>query len=149
MSVSIVVPELAFGQVQYEHILSDAIEHNESSFSERPENLDAIDVALAANELVLAVINTVKDITVKYEPVVGVPAVGIDGTAIEHFPLYYRPQNGPAGRGVHRHSTPEQYEYRSLPDRSANPLASDSANSEIGLVDFDLDGQAHDLLVLP
>jgi len=139
--------------VQDEFILSYSVELGEPSFGEGPEGLYSVDVALAADELVGAMKDTVMVVAVKDEAVVGFPAVRVDRAALEHFPLYDRHQCGPAGRGDDRHehlaATLEQSEHGRLPGCSAASLAPDSASAEVGLVDLNFARQPHDLLVLP
>lgn len=47
-------------------------------FSEAPERFDTVDMVLAPSELVLVVMNPVMLVTIGYQPVIGLPAVGID-----------------------------------------------------------------------
>ena len=50
-------------------------------FGEAPEGFDAIDMVLAASELVLMVVNPVMLVTISYQPIIGPPSIGIDITA--------------------------------------------------------------------
>jgi hypothetical protein len=104
--------------VQDELILLDSVKLRQPSFGEGPEGLYAIDVAFAADELVAAIIDPVMVVAVEHVPVVGLPAVGVDRAALEHFALYRRQKSGPAHRGDNRRedlSAPlEKVEYRCL-----------------------------------
>ena len=139
--------------MQDELIVLDSVELREPSFSEGPEGLYAVDVALASNELVPAVEDPVMVVAVEDEPVVGLPAVGVDRAAFEHLALYYRHQSGPAHRrdngDEHLAASLKQPEHRRLPGSSSAPSAAHSASSEIGLVNLYLPREAHHLLVLP
>ena len=66
--------------MQDELILLDSVELSEPSFGERPKCLDAVYVALAARELVLAVEDSVMVVAIEDESVVGRPAVGVSST---------------------------------------------------------------------
>ena len=85
--------------MQDELILLDSVKLRQPSFGEGPEGLYAIDVAFAADELVAAIIDPVMVVAVEHVPVVGLPAVGVDRAALEHFALYRRQKSGPAHRG--------------------------------------------------
>ena len=128
--------------MQDELIILDSVELRESSFGEGPEGLYAVDVAFPAHELVLAVKDPVMVVAVENEAVVGLPSVGVDRAAFEHFALYYRHQSGSADRrdhgDEHLASSLEQSEHRSLAGRSPASSAAHPAGSEVGLVDLDL-----------
>jgi hypothetical protein len=47
-------------------------------FSETPERFDAIDMVLTPSELVLMVMNPVMLVTIGYQPIVGLPSIGVD-----------------------------------------------------------------------
>ena len=139
--------------MQDELIFFYSVELGEPSFGEGPESLDAVDVALSPDELVLAMEDSIMVVAVEDQAVVGLPAVGVYRAALEHFALYYRHQSSSAHRSHNCHENLpaplEQTEYRRLPGGSSTSLATNSASSEVGFVDLDLAGKPHNLLVLP
>jgi len=88
----VVEPELGLLQVQVERMSSHAVELRQPPFGKAPEALDAVDVALAAGELALVVIDPqvpgVADID---QAVVPSPAVRMHD-AVEAHPAADRPQ---------------------------------------------------------
>ena len=50
-------------------------------FGEAPERFDAIDVVFTPSELVLMVMHSVMLVTIGYQPIIGLPSIGIDVTA--------------------------------------------------------------------
>ena len=79
--------------MQDELIFPDSVELRQPSFGERPEGLYPVNVALAADELVLAMEDSVVVVAVEDQPVVGLLAVGVNRAAFEDFALYYRHQS--------------------------------------------------------
>ncbi len=75
--------------MQDELIVFYSVELHEPSFSEWPEGLNAVDVELASNKLVLAMENSVVVVAIDDQAVAGFPSVGVDRTAFERFALYY------------------------------------------------------------
>ena len=81
-----VVSELALLQVQGERPWAESAEARQSCLGISPEGLDAVDVDLAADELIPAMIDADMGVTHLSELVVGAPAVGInDGCGFDAF----------------------------------------------------------------
>ena len=89
--------------MQDELIFPDSVELRQPSFGERPEGLYPVNVALAADELVLAMEDSVVVVAVEDQPVVGLLAVGVNRAAFEDFALYYRHQSSLADRRHYRY----------------------------------------------
>ena len=70
-----------------ELILPDSVELREPSLGEGPEGLYSVDMAFPADELVAAMVDPVMVVAIEDEPVVGLPAIGVDRAALEHFAL--------------------------------------------------------------
>ena len=73
--------ELVFFEVQVESVLRDTIELSQSSFSETPKRLNAIDMIRTFNELIIAMIDP--QVLVKadvYQAIIAWPTIGIDHT---------------------------------------------------------------------
>ena len=69
---------LTFLEVQQEFFPPHPSEFGQPEFSEAPETLNAVDVVLAARELVLMMMHAVVFVTAGHQAVVGLPAVGVN-----------------------------------------------------------------------
>jgi len=79
--MSMIEPELAFFQMQVKSMFGNAVELRQcqSAFGKAPKQLNAIDVMFSPDELVVTVVDP--EMLVKadvYQPVVAMPAVGVD-----------------------------------------------------------------------
>ena len=71
--------KFALFQVQIKGPFADAAKLAQAALGDRPKVLNTIDVALAADELILAVMHSmVLLITEVYKPVIGLETIGID-----------------------------------------------------------------------
>jgi len=89
--MSMVEPEFAPFQMQFEGLFGDAIELRQAAFGKAPKRLNAIDMLLTSNKFVVAVIDP--KVLVKadvYQPIVATPTIGMDDAGDVHL----APNNG-------------------------------------------------------
>ena len=65
--------------MEKKELRADAAQFAEAELGLTPEALDAIDMVLAAGELVLMVMNAMVRAAAQHEAVVSLPAVGVNG----------------------------------------------------------------------
>lgn len=79
--MSVVPTPLAFFEVEKELFLPDGAEFKQAVFGVAPERFNAVDVILTTSELVLMMMDSVMLVTIGYQPIVGLPSIGVDVTA--------------------------------------------------------------------
>ncbi len=149
---------LAFFEVDEEAIATHAVELGEPGFGKAPEALDAVDVVLAAGELVNLMVNAMVTIACGHEAVVGEPAVGVDIALGEDDASDNRLQL--LARAVVNNGDENlraalmQAEHRDFSARSPTAFAAHTPGAKVAFVDLDLarerthffQGQGHDAL---
>ncbi len=74
-----ILTPLAFENVCKEVAFMKAAHSGHPELGEAPERLDAVDVILAAGDLIFVMMDAVMPVAVKHQAVVGAPAIGVNG----------------------------------------------------------------------
>lgn len=76
--VAMVPTKLAFFEMEKKLIFADAVKFEKTMLSEAPERFNAVDVVLAAGELILVVVDAMMTKTAGHQTIVGFPAIGVN-----------------------------------------------------------------------
>jgi len=142
----VVEAELALFEVQVEGVSGNALGLGEAMFSEGPEGFDAVDVAVAADELVIAMVDpevfSIADID---QAMVPPPAIAMDDTLGGDTTPNDLLQRRLTRIGYNLRIDPavafEDTEDDGLATGSATTLASHTPGPKVGFVDFNLAGE--------
>ncbi len=138
--------EFTFFEVKAQGGAVEAAKLGQTHLGLAPEVLDAVDVRLAPDKFIAAMIDPVMLLIAQiHQTAVALPAVGIDHAAQGDFTLQNGRQHGTAAIGndlrVNFSVAFEQAENRHLLKSSPSPLAFDAASAEIAFVDLHLTTQ--------
>ena len=138
--------KLTFFEVQPQRGAGEAAELRQTHLGEAPEVLDAVDMRLAFDELVAAMIHPMMLLVAQvHQAAVALPAIRVDDAAQRHLALQngrqYRPGTVRDDLRVNLPVTFEQAEHRHFLKSSPSPFATDAPSAEITFIDFNLAAQ--------
>lgn len=134
--------EFGFLEVEVKRLLGYAIKFGEPALSVAPEAFDAVDMPLPISEFICAVIDSKMLVeTNVHQAVITSPPIGVDDRTQINMAADNRLQGGLGAvghdLGVDLAVTLEKTEYDGLAVGAATAFATDTASTEVGLINLD------------